>query len=675
MMSLRSNFPFVWGLSVALALSALVVSCEPSSGLLSASERNSLYTLDINASDGSSLQDGVILAPGSQAIASVTHKSGADDPSSLIFSLGKRDGTQVSSLRFIVPSAETAKGLSESRSTASPSKAVSRIVGKLEGFSIPSDAASGEYELTLSLADTDGSVLQSRKVLVFVDSERPVIDSVSTFPPSVEPGSSVLLDLTVSWAAIASPSDSTGGATSVSANATAKARDPYIRWSKDGTSFAEGLLSGGLDKVVWTAPRADGAYSISAEVFPSAPTRGSSYSFKSPSIQDLKVMVITASDGSGNDFADPLAFYSLLKLDGSFEDSGTRPRTSQPQSFGSPSLDTYASGFGYRFNSKAGVRIAGLMPPANSGALAAFAVLVRLAPDEVLSGTIVRFVSEDDSFALILGLDQGRPYVETQADGRTQRSVGYSEVGRSAQTIEAVLTPVDDKLHISWRAEGERIQAPALPLPSAPHAGSAVIGGEGSLAGVYDGFGFMVPGSAASYPSPAYRLASRRHWRSTLLLAEAFEDGVLPSNSYASGALRLSEEGLVLEPGAALALGASLRINSGLFIEAAAEGDLASCLIAFSVPGAGEAFAVRPTGEVVDAAGTTLGSITASGGRIAFTLAEEEGSLSIVGSDASKMVHIPGPAKNYSLELKREGGTEKAVFSRILVRSVSSSRS
>jgi hypothetical protein len=74
-------------------------------------------------------------------------------------------------------------------------------------------------------------------------------------------------------------------------------------------------------------------------------------------------MVIAASGGSGNDFADPLSFYSLLRLDGSFDDSGTRPRGAQPEAFGSPSLDIYPGGFGYRFGAKAGVTVPGLMPP------------------------------------------------------------------------------------------------------------------------------------------------------------------------------------------------------------------------------------------------------------------------------------------------------------------------
>ena len=196
-----------------------------------------------------------------------------------------------------------------------------------------------------------------------------------------------------------------------------------------------------------------------------------------------------------------------MRFDGSFDDIGTRPRSLQPKGFGSPALDTYSSGFGYRFGDSAGVVVTGLMPPSASGNLGDFSVILRLSADQP-DGTLVDFASADGSYSLVFGLKDSWPYVESTSGGTTRRSTASASIPVSTLTIAARLKPDGDKLDISWSAEGERIAAPSLPLPPAPPEGSATIGGAGSVPGVYDAFGLMV----ASSP-PLYRLAARREWK------------------------------------------------------------------------------------------------------------------------------------------------------------------
>ncbi len=448
-------------------------------------------------------------------------------------------------------------------------------------------------------------------------------------------------------------------------------RDPYIRWSKDGVSFAEGKLSDGFDKVVWTAPRVEGAYSISAEVFPSAPSKGVSYPFNASSSQGLKVMVIAPPGGSGNDFVDSLSFYSLLRLDGALDDVGTRPRSAQPQAIGSPALDTYSSGFGYRFGPKAGVRIPGLMPPGSpSGTIADFAVLIRLDYDEP-DGILAKFVSDDASYAIVLGLRSGYPYVQASAEGKTQVSLAESPVSRSPITLEAVFRPQGDMLDISWRAEGARIEAPSLTLPSAPPQGSAVIGGPLSVPGVYDGFGLMVAGAQVSYPSPTYRLAARRQWKNSLIFGDGFEDGVLPARTIGSGGVKAGADSLVLLAGSALNVASSFGVGSGLAVEADIEGDAESCFLYFAFTGGASAFSVRGSGEVLDATGKSLGFVSSEDEKLSFTItSRKDGLLSLVGSTT---VTLPISAKRMSLTIKRDSGTSIAVVKKILLRTLVSS--
>jgi hypothetical protein len=642
-----------------LAVSVLALSCGMSSGLLSDSERSSLYSLSVSVKDGQAISDGAIVYPGTQVTALVAKSAGASDPSVLDVSLLKQDGTPAAALRFASSKADMSKF--KSLSTLS-SKSVAGIDGKLEGFTVPAGQEAGAYQLTVAVLGPDGSSLQQETISIFVGPAQPSIDSASVFPPSVEPGASVLLGLTVSWLSLAPPDSSDALAKQVN--------DPWIKWSRDGSVFAEGLQSAGFSKVVWTAPRIEGAYSVRAEVFPSAPAKGTTFSFKAAASQDLRVMVIAAQGGSGNDFADPLAFYSLLKFDGSFDDLGTRLRSAQPESFGSPLLDTYSSGFGYRFGSLSGVRIPGLMPPSASGKLDAFAVLLRLAPDQS-DGSLVRFASADASYSLVLGLKGGTPYVESQVSGAAHRSVALSAIPRGPLTLEAIFSPVGDELSISWRAEGVRIEAPSLPLPSAPPSGSATLGGSLSLSGVYDGFGVLIPGASSAYPSPTYRLASRRKWKSSLVMAEGFEDGVLPASSTASGSVSLSSSGLTLDKGASLALSPNLDIGAGLVVEAGIEDSSAGGRLDFSTPDGERAFEVSGAGTVSDASGKVLGTIPVSDASVGFSLELRDGGPYLIGSGEKSGLGIPGSAKRLILSLRQEG-TVQAVFTRILVRSASS---
>ncbi len=656
----RRCFPARQGLLMALALSAAFFSCEPSSGFLTDSERNSVYSLTLNASDGGSISNGAVLLPGTEISATVAKKAGASELAALDFSLSGKNGENAAGLRLFTaaarkPAATAAASLA--------SKSVAVVDGKNGGFFLPEGSAPGSYVLSASISGSDGEILQKYAVNVFIGHSRPIIGSVSIFPPSVEPGASVLLGVIVSWLPLATQSA-----------ATTETHDPWIRWRKDGGTFAEGLLSSGMDKVVWSAPLTEGAFSLSVEVFPAGPAAagpadGASFSFKAPVRQDIKVMVIAPPGGSGNDFADPMAFFSLLRFDGSFYDVGTRPRIIQPQGFGSPALDTYASGFGYRFGSTAGVRIPGLMPPTRDGALAASSTLLRLDSDQG-DGILVRFASDDGSYALVLGIKDSRPYVESLVAGTTQRSTALSVLPRFPLTIEAILKPDGDRLSISWNAEGESIEAPSISLPPPPPEGSAQIGGPLSLPGVYDGFGIISGGA-----SPSYRLASRRKWKAALVVAESFEDGVLPPLATASGSVSALPGSLLLEPGAAIALEPSFGNASAYIMEADIEGDRPSCAMVLSTPQGDRVLSVNGTGDVFDATGKVAGSLAFAAGRVAFSLEPKDGTIYLRGAEGSDPVALRIASTRFALSLRRDGGSGRATFDRVLVRASSATSS
>lgn len=634
-----------------------------SSSLLSDSERSSLYAVSLNSSDGKAIVDGSIVAPGSGIVASISKLPGASDPAAIEIALESAAGGRAAGLR-----AQTADFKPSEKAKLSiavgAAKTVDKIEGRLPTLAVPDSISAGTFEVTATVLDAAGAVLQSSRVTVFAGASQPVVESVTSFPPAVEPGAPVLLCLAVAR------SLEEGEEAAVPSG---PAWDPWIVWSVEGRSFAEGPLSAGLDEAVWQAPRAAGAYSVTAQVYPAAPLRGKSFSFRSAARQDVRVMAMASSGESGDDFADSLSYLCLLRLDGDFADSGTRPRVSQPAAFGSPRLDVYASGFGYRLGAAAGVRIPGLMPPSQGDRLSPFSVIVRLDPDQG-DGVIARFATDDGGYSLSLGLKDWKPYAEFSFDGKVTRSQAATGIPRSPLTLEAAFKPEGERLAISWRAEGERIESPSMPLPPPPPAldaasgpaGGAEIGGPRSLPGVYDGFGL-----SAGPGSPAFRLASRRKWKASLILAEGFEDGKLPRLSVPSGAASAASGSLSLMPGASIALEPSFDPAAGeAVVEAAIAGDRASLRLDFISPGGARIFTVTGTGDVLDAEGARLGVLDARPGRLSIGVSAS-GDGYLVASGGSAAVSVPGGPSALALALRREGGTDELSIESVIARRAS----
>jgi hypothetical protein len=643
--------------SAAIAVSALALSCGVSASFLSDSERSSLYTVVLNSSDGKAIADGASLEPGSAIVAGISKLSGASDPSALEITLAAADAGITAGLR--VQTADF-KPADKGKLTVGDSAAatVDRVAGTLPALAVPGSVRPDTYTIAARVLGADGAVLQSSRTVVFIGLPRPAIEALTSFPPAVEPGAPVLLSLSVSRV------NPAGEGGSDAAGAT---MDPWIAWSFEGKVFAEGLLSSGLDETVWRAPGFAGAYSVSAQVYPAAPPGGRKFSFRSSAAQDLRVMAIASPGGSGDDFADSLSFLCLLRLDGDFSDSGTRPRGAQPAAFGSPRLDVYSSGFGYRLDASAGIRVPGLMPPASDDRLLPFSILVRLDPYQG-DGALTRFESDDGTYSLVIGLKDWKPYVEFSFDGKILQSTGASAVPRAPMTLEAVFRPEGERLAIEWRAEGERIESPSVPLPPAPPVGGAAIGGPLSLPGVYDGLGL-----SSGPPSPAFRLASRRKWKASIILAEGFEDGRLPRLSVASGAASVVSGSLALGPGASLALDPGIDPAAGAVLEASMSGDRASARLDFAFPSGERAFSVTGEGEVLGPDGARLGVVEARSGRLSIGLSASEGAC-IVSSGQADPVAVPGQIAELSLSIRREGGIGALSIESVLARRATARR-
>jgi hypothetical protein len=676
------------GTVLAIVFSAMALSCELSSSFLSESERSALYEVELSSKAGESdsveIENGAYIDAGAALSIAISKLSGAGEVAYLDFIV---EGTDVEH-RLAGPAAKTltvpgsdaaaadaqsddapvnpdaAQPSEEQPAASQPLRAESiyRLVPDLEGtlppLVLPPDLAPGAYRLSLKLASSEGKSLQKLSIIAFIGLPLPTIDSVTVFPPSIEPSQAVLLA-----AALEQPIG-----------------DPWLRWSRDGMPFAEGLFSEELDRVVWTAPRAEGAYSLSLEVFPAAPPDDLGFPFRAAAVQDLKAMVKASPGGSADEFADPLSYLSLLRLDGTFDDMGVRSRESQPVPFGKPRIDVYSGGFGYRFGEGAGIQIPGLMPPASQDAAAAFSLVFRLAP-AAAAGRLARFASGDGSYALDVGLDEGRPYVAFRGGvvEEEARSYAAQTLPLSPRTIVVCLRPGAESTLVSWNFEGEPVEAENLPPLPVPPAGDAALGGPGSVPGVYDAFGLMSPSGPARPLAPAsYRLAMRRRWKSTLYLAEGFEDGLLPPQATAEGGLSPAVGSLRLEGAASVGFAAALRGDRPFVVEAELSGDLHSVVLALARQGGAPLFSVNGEGEVFAADGKRLGALADQGAKLALLATPSRGSLLVSGLDGKNAIRVAGTSGDatYTIGLSRAKTDGSAALHRILARdaTVQSSR-
>ena len=85
------------------------------------------------------------------------------------------------------------------------------------------------------------------------------IEGISSFPPTIQPESRILLKAELRYP---------------------EGADPYLRWTQAGKPLGSGRVSEGLGQISWQAPK-EGVYAIQVELFPSPP-RTADFRFASP---------------------------------------------------------------------------------------------------------------------------------------------------------------------------------------------------------------------------------------------------------------------------------------------------------------------------------------------------------------------------------------------------------
>jgi hypothetical protein len=640
----------------------MLSGCDTSSALFSEDEKSSIYTLSFTVADaarsaasgeasGGKLSGAEVKA-GESIKVSVASMRGAAEAGRLSLSLESADGGALSSLDYVVGAASrTAAGGRE--------LSVDQLSGPLPPFPLPSALEPGSYRLVAQLSSASGAALARSETVFFVAEEGFGLDSLSLYPPTSAPGSAILLTATTSH-----KSDSSS-------------KTAWLRWSSEGKVFAEGLLSGGFDKVVWRAPSLAGAYSLSVELYPSKPPEISSLP-ASPWSRAISAVVAASATATADEYADPSRLVSHFAFEGDFSDSGTRAQAGKPQSFGLPSIEAYPGGFGYHFDGNSGLTAPGALPKSSN-----FTLLARIYA-EGDSGDILRFASADGVSILSVGIKGRVPYAEARSpEGLVSRSSPKAEVPEGLVNLALSLAARGDAYELVWSVEGERFSSPPLPRSSFPSDAKLVLGGSQALEGVYDEIAISDDGSAGV--PPLYAAASLRKYGAELYIASGFEASSLPAGAASSGKVSFEPRSLGLEPGARLSFPAVLSTTRALRVEldfSAKQGGALALELSSPASLGGDKgevlILVEGGGAIRGRDGSLLGLLSPEKkGQLAFTLKAYEGGFEIGSSGGLAVARIPAPGSSARLLLSiaNKGSSGPVALSRLLVRAAPESLS
>jgi hypothetical protein len=487
-------------------------------------------------------------------------------------------------------------------------------------ISLPPGLAPGQYRLELVLY-SGGEVVQKKSVAIFVAQDGWKIDGIRSFPPVITSASTVMLK-----AELEIPSDA----------------NPYLRWSWKGKVIQKGMLSAGLGQILWDVPGEGGVYTITLELFPSAPAAGTDFAFTSS--MSLSTDIIVSGQARIRGRLGPASdFLSLLRLQGSLADSGAGAKklgrtTAIP--VGSPELVSLENVFGYRLDGSTGIRIPWLALPLDGGSLRPFTISMGVSFDDPANAqSIVTAVSQDGSFSLVIGMNPQASAPEARITSAGSSTVVVPWGGPPISAKERVLisfsaAPIASGLSTQWFLDGVQVSSLVVRAPGGGvrQDGSVTIGGEQGFAGVVDEFGVYATdpaGRPATDPS-LYTRAEDALYGSRLELADGF-DGLALYNGFAlEGGGQLAAGSVSLGPGARLAL------------PVLKTGDAVTVTAALSAS-SGRNVSLQVQADSGSQAPVTV-AVTVGPSGLAFRVSQDGRSLSVTSVDGEKSVSIPVPS-------------------------------
>jgi hypothetical protein len=382
---------------------------------------------------------------------------------------------------------------------------------------LPDLLETGQYTIVFTVQGEEG-VLEEKKLSFFYVTGQYDILGISSYPPT-----SIARHETLIQADLLYP----------------EGADPYVRWSQGDSVLAAGRVSEGLQSISWVAPKDEGVYSISLEMFPVPPPTGTKFSFSSSLVFTAQLYVATANILTEDELVPEDLYYSLFHLNGTLKNSGLLGRgttRTEAQLIGQAKLSSEQGVIGYRTGSGAGLFYPLNVLPILQGALSPCTITFKLqAASENKDRSLMAVTNRNGGFQFRIFFDaDGQPVATFRFEDTVLHlpsQIPGLEPGKHHR-IDLSLVPVDNGLQALWFLDGLQtasvFDAP-LPADLAP-GGETLIGGDDGFEGIITEMGvyFKDPLDRPSVDPGIYRETMRRKYGRLLILAEGFEGLYLP---------------------------------------------------------------------------------------------------------------------------------------------------
>jgi hypothetical protein len=496
-------------------------------------------------------------------------------------------------------------------------------VNEQSPIALPAGLAAGLYRLDLVLYSA-GEVVQKKSVSFFVAQEGWKITGIRSFPPVITSASTVMLK-----AELQIPDGA----------------NPYLRWSWKGKVIQKGMLASGLGQILWDVPGEGGVYTITLELFPTAPAGVSDFPFTSSLSLSTDIIVSGSAEAARGRLGPGSSFSTLLRLQASLADSGAGAKKAgkvRAQTVGSPEVVSLENGFGYHLDGSTGIVIPWLAVPFDAGNLRPFTVSIGVSFDEVgAAHSIANAAAADGSFSLVISMNaqSAGPEARISAGGAAPLLIPWAGPALSAKQrvlLSLSILPQPAGLSAQWFADGMQVSSltARYSIAGVKPEGSVTIGGSDGFKGIVDEFGVYAL-DAAGRPSTDPDLYSRAQagiYGARLVLADGF-DGTSVTNGFSlEGRGQLIAGTVSLAAGARLALpplrtGQALSVSAGLAPVSSREAVLLAQWEGSSAPAVS-----------VQAAADTVG--------LSLRISPDGRSLSYQTPDGEKTVSLPAPGSS-----------------------------
>jgi hypothetical protein len=329
----------------------------------------------------------------------------------------------------------------------------------------------GEYNLAFTLKSDKEIIYQKQWVFFYVNEEYK-IKGVWSYPWVIEPNDKALL---------------------IADLKTSPSLNPYIRWSQNNVVFAKGLLSDGLDQILWETPAKEGVYSITVEYFPFAPSRSNDFNFNSKTAMTAELYVSSPQKDADSPKKDRNIYYNLFDIYLHAKDQLHKLRPSLSQTpIKNPKIILKEDMIGFQLDGRTGFICDEMIIPLKNNQLKSYNISLGFTPQaEQTSRTLFYLYSENGSFSLhYLFNETQSPMVIMTVNGF---SISFFSGIRDLRVgeryvIDFAMIVSGDILKTVWKLNGTTTSTiqNAFSFKNITGTGVSILGGNNSCIGVID---------------------------------------------------------------------------------------------------------------------------------------------------------------------------------------------